>query len=197
LQLCGQFGRFLLCQPKRRAAVETTSLRHHFKNNGVAAPDNLGGLGPFHAADFDRQFNPQQAAERPLLNLKAAPFGVEIRTGGNQGECYQKGGNNVQARFGSRFDLFRYLVSSSLRAGLRVMVRAKVWWQRQLLHDQLPASQPPLRQMKCRPGEAASVGGLFHSGTSPRSIRRVGPNPGLLSQFQFWSVLISILHPAA
>ena len=40
------------------------------------------------------------------------------------------------------------------------MVRAKVWWQRQLLHDQLPASQPPLRQMKCRPGEAASVGGL-------------------------------------
>jgi len=78
-----------------------------------------------------------------------------------RGSCVSQGGNDVQARFGSRFDLFRYLVSASLRAGLRVMVRAKVWWQRQLLHDQLPASQPSLRQMKCRLDEAASVGGLF------------------------------------
>lgn len=42
--------------------MQTTGFRHHFKNDGVAAPDNLGGLGPFHAADFDRQFNPPQAA---------------------------------------------------------------------------------------------------------------------------------------
>jgi hypothetical protein len=62
LKLRSQFGRFLLCQPKRRAAVETTGFRHHFKNNGVPAPDNLGGLSPFHAADFYRQFNPRQAA---------------------------------------------------------------------------------------------------------------------------------------
>ena len=62
LQLCRQFGRFLLCQPKRRAAVETASFRHHFENNRIPAPHDLGGLGPFHAADFDRQFNPQQAA---------------------------------------------------------------------------------------------------------------------------------------
>jgi hypothetical protein len=75
LQLCSQFGRFLLCQPKRRAAVETTGFRHHFKNNGVPAPDNLGGLSPFHAADFDRQFNLQQAASvGGLFQFARGPF---------------------------------------------------------------------------------------------------------------------------
>jgi len=84
------------------------------------------------------------------LNLRAGPFWGRNTHRGNQGGCRSilEGGNDVQARFGSRFAQSRCLVGSRFGFRCRCLqatLRRKLLWKKHYVPEQLHA---PLRQRR-------------------------------------------------